>query len=79
MGESHLAWGWGWGRSEKWDPLDILLHLDAALGALFGSRAHHRLRLVPGFKVPAAVQEIWPFRPGRVGVLRFLGLFFLVV
>ena len=37
------------------------------------------LRLVPGFKVPAAVQQIWPFRAGVVAFFAFLGLFFLVV
>ncbi len=77
-GESHLPWGWGWGGSDKWNPLTFFYTL-TLLFALFASGAITVLRLIPGFKLPPALQQVWSFRAGAVALLTFLGLFFLLI
>jgi hypothetical protein len=72
----HLAWGWGW--SPEWNALTLLYTLVLLL-AFLASAAVTVLRLIPGFQVPPALQQVWPWRSGLVALLAFLGLFFLVM
>jgi hypothetical protein len=77
-GDSHIAWGWGWGAAGQWNILTVFytLMLLAAVGV---SGAITAIRLIPGVKLPPAVQQIWPWRAGLVGFFAFLGLFFLMM
>ncbi len=77
-GESYLAWGWGWGRSPQWNPLTSLYTL-MLLFALLLSVAITAVRLIPGIKLPGALQQVWPWRAGLVAFFAFLGFFFLLL
>jgi hypothetical protein len=76
--ESHLPWGWGWGRATQWNIL-ITFYTIMLLLAFLLSMALTALRLVPGFKPPAVLQQVWPWRAGLVAFFAFLGLCFLVM
>jgi hypothetical protein len=70
----HIAWGWGWWP--EWNVLTLLYTL-VLLAALFVSAAITVLRLIPNFKVPAGLEQIWPWRAGLAALFALLGLFFL--
>jgi predicted Zn finger-like uncharacterized protein len=72
---SHIAWGWGFSQGNAL----TILYLFVLLFAFLLSAALTVLRLVPDFKVPAALQQVWPWRAGAVALLAFLGLFFLLM
>lgn len=69
----HIAWGWGFSQGNAL----TILYLFMLLIALFASLAITVLRLVPGFKVPAGLEQIWPWRAGVAALFALLGLFFL--
>jgi hypothetical protein len=71
----HIAWGWGFSEGNAL----TILYLFMLLFAFLASGAITVVRLIPGFKVPAALHQIWPWRAGVVTLLGFLGLFFLVM
>jgi hypothetical protein len=72
---SHMAWGWGFSQG---DVLTIL-YLFMLLFAFVLAGAIVALRLMPHVKLPAGLQQVWPWRSGAVALLAFLGLFFLVM
>jgi hypothetical protein len=69
----HIAWGWGFSQGNAL----TILYLFMLLIALSASVAITVLRLVPGFKVPAGLVQVWPWRAGLVALFGLLGLFFL--
>jgi hypothetical protein len=71
----HIAWGWGFSEGNV---LTILYLLTLILAVLL-SVAITALRLMPHVKIPAGLQQIWPWRSGAVELLTFLGLFFLLM
>jgi hypothetical protein len=77
-GASYLAWGWGWFSAPKWNPLTFFYTL-TLLFAFLASVAITVLRLVPTFKPPQALEQVWPWRAGLVAFFAFLGLFFLLI
>ncbi len=72
---SHMAWGWGFSQGNALTILYLLMLLFALL--LAGGITV--LRLMPHVQLPAALQQVWPWRSGAVALLALLGLFFLVM
>jgi hypothetical protein len=69
----HIAWGWGFTQGNAL----TILYLFVLLIAFLASMAITVVRLIPGFKVPGGLQQIWPWRGGLVALFALLGLFFL--
>ncbi|HKI35157.1 MAG TPA: hypothetical protein VKA46_25090 [Gemmataceae bacterium] len=74
--ESNIAWGWGW--APRWNALTLFYTLMLLFGFL-ASIAITVLRLVPDFKPPAALLQVWPWRAGLVAFFALLGVFFLTM
>jgi hypothetical protein len=72
---AHNLWGWGFGQNNV---LAILYDLLFAL-MLVVLLALAVLRLMPDLKLPAALQQVWPWRSGIVALLAAVTLFFLVL
>lgn len=72
---NHIAWGWGFSQGNAL----TILYLLVLLFAFLLSIAITALRLIPDFKLPPGLQQIWPWRSGAVALFAFLGLFFLVM
>jgi hypothetical protein len=75
--ESHTAYGMAFGLSKS-NALTIFFLVMMFL-ALPLSLAITALRQVPGFHVPAALAQVWPWRAALVALLAFVGLFFLLM
>ncbi len=71
----RIAWGWGFSEGNAL----TILYLFMLLFGFFASAAITVVRLVPGFKVPAGLTQVWPWRAGVVALFAFLGLFFLAM
>src|SRR5262249_30719426 len=56
-----------------------ILYLFMLLIAFLASAAITALRLVPNFRVPAGLEQVWPWRAGLVALFALLRLFFLAM